>query len=289
MTSGLIGLLLMFVGCTNRDTIVDKSQMLGYDYRLFQGTPAWDLAKAVEDEDIELIGRIVSKNKALLNATEPRFGQTLLQLAVMTLKYESTKALVSLGANPNTQDKCDGSSPLMEAAHILLLANKLDDYGSNPKFLKLLLEHGGDPNTEENGPRRQGNATRHTPLMIACGTGYLDYVKLLVEAGAKVNYKNEYDETAIGSAVMFSRNPEMVIYLIQKGADYKRPIMKRMDGKELYITDLMRDWRFELNSEQYKKKMELADFLKKNGMDYRKTEIPQQYLGDYPKAYLEKY
>lgn len=29
--------------------IVDKSELTGGDYRLFQNTPAWELAKAVED------------------------------------------------------------------------------------------------------------------------------------------------------------------------------------------------------------------------------------------------
>lgn len=65
--------------------------------------------------------------------------------------------------------------------------------------------------------------------------------------------------------------------------------MQRINGTNTYITDIMRDWLFDLNSKEYKAKMELANFLKKNGLDYWKTKIPEQYLDEYPKAYLEKY
>ncbi len=287
MTAGVIGLLFMLFSCNSRDTVVNRDHLLGYDYRLFQGTPAWDLAKAVEDSDTSHIISIVTKNKVLLEAREPKFGQTLLQMAVKTLKFQSVKALVSLGGDPNNQDKYDGSSPLMEAAEILL--DDEGQYGSNPKYLKLLLAHGGDPNAEEKGVRRRGNSTRYTPLLKACSSGRLDYVKLLVSAGANVNYTNEYEMSPLKSAVMFSRSPDMVIYLIDKGADYKRVLMNAMGGRTLYITDLMRDWVYDLGSDDYKKKMQLVDFLKKNGMDYRKTKIPEQYLDEYPKKYLEQY
>ncbi|WP_426670492.1 ankyrin repeat domain-containing protein [Mucilaginibacter sp. McL0603] len=276
-----------FKAATNRDITVDKETLLGGDYRLFQNTPAWELAKAVKDEDTSKIKEEISKNKSLLNFGEPRFGQTLLLMAVKTLKFESAKTLVSLGANPNDQDKYDGSSPLMEAAHINFLGN--DTYGSDPRYLKLLLEHGGDPNAEQKGTRRKGNGTRYTPLLRACAIGNFDYVKILVDAGANVNYNNEFSMSPLGEAVIVGSNPDVVIYLIEKGADYKRSLLTTVSGKKLYITDILRDWLFDLGSDKYKKKMELVDFLKKNGMDYWKIEIPEQYLDDYPKSYLEKY
>ena len=46
----LVFVCLLF-SCSNmcREKIVDKSELTGGDYRLFQNTPAWELAKAVED------------------------------------------------------------------------------------------------------------------------------------------------------------------------------------------------------------------------------------------------
>jgi uncharacterized protein len=289
MSPCFIGLILTLFSCTSRDTTVDKTNMNGYDFRLFQGTPAWTLAKAVEDGDTSEIISIITKNKKLQESREPKFGQTLLQMAVMTLKYNSAKTLVSLGADPNVQDKYDGSSPFMEAARIDFIGH--DKYGGDMRYLKLLLAHGGDPNAEEKGKRRKGNNTRYTPLLLACngGSGNLAYVKLLVEAGANVNYNNEYNMNPLGSAVLFAENPDIVLYLIGKGADFRRPILKNIRGKDFLITDGLREWRFDLGSYEYKKKMQIVDFLKKNGMDYRKTPIPENYLDQYPKDYLEKY
>jgi ankyrin repeat protein len=287
MSIGFIAAAIAIFGCTTLDTVVNKKNLTGYDYRLFQGTPAWPLAESVEDEDTIKIRGIISNDKTLLNAQEPKFGETLLQIAVMTLKYNSVKTLISLGADPNSQDKYAGSSPLMEAANILLTDK--GDYGSNPKYLELLLKHGGDPNSEQKGKRPPGYNVRLTPLLNACRTGYLDYIKLLVEAGADVRYDNK-GMTPLFKAAFSTRNTaDVVIYLIDRGADYKKPLMSRFDGVNLYITDIMRDWRFELNSPEYKKKMQLANFLKKNGMDYWKTKIPEQYLDSYPKEYLKKY
>ncbi len=39
------------IGCTNRDASVNKKDLLGTDYRLFQGLNSWNLAKAVQDQD----------------------------------------------------------------------------------------------------------------------------------------------------------------------------------------------------------------------------------------------
>jgi hypothetical protein len=187
-------------------------------------------------------------------------------------------------------DLYEGATPLMEAAHIGSGGfNGGADEGAEPKFLKLLLKYGGDPNSEEKGPRNHGNKVRYTPLVLACEEGNLDYVKILVNAGANINYINEYGQNPLGSAVIASESPDIVLYLIEKGADFKRPILKTVDGESEYITDGLRYWRFDIGSVEYKKKMQIVDFLKKQGMDYRKTEIPKEYLEDYPKEYLEKY
>ena len=55
-------IVLPLVSC-NRETKVDKTKLLGKDYRLFQDTPAWVLAKAVEDDNLEKIKKEVIDNK----------------------------------------------------------------------------------------------------------------------------------------------------------------------------------------------------------------------------------
>jgi ribose 5-phosphate isomerase RpiB len=46
---------------------------------------------------------------------------------------------------------------------------------------------------------------------------------------------------------------------------------------------------YPLDSEGYKVKMEVVEYLKQKGLDYWKEPIPGQYYKNYEKAYLEKY
>ena len=84
-----------------RDIPVNKDDLLGDDFRLFQGTVAWDLAKAVEDQNVTEIKRQVLSLKVPVDYKEEKFGGTLLMIAVRTNKLRSVKALLELGANPN--------------------------------------------------------------------------------------------------------------------------------------------------------------------------------------------
>jgi len=273
-----------FKAATNKDIIVNKKELLAGDYRLFQSTPAWQLAKAVADSDTTKIKEQVNKNKSLLAFREPRFGQPLLTLAVRNTNYNSVKTLLELGADPNMQDLDHGESPTMAAADI-----GVNGAGADSRFLKLLLKFGGNPNAVEKGGQ---NNLGNTPLIIACENSNLEYVEILVEAGADVNFVTENNYTALQAAVTSAGiidGPDIAIYLIKKGANYKYSFLIRNNGEKVYITDFMRDWLFDLGSDAYKKKMWLVDFLKKNDMDYRTTKIPEQYLKDYPKEYLEKY
>jgi len=74
----LICWLLFSCNNINRDKIVEKSELTYGDYRLFQNTPAWNLAKAVQDENEEVISKILSIDKKLVNYQDPKYGNTLL-------------------------------------------------------------------------------------------------------------------------------------------------------------------------------------------------------------------
>src|SRR5258708_39191614 len=62
----------------DRDRPLDKTDLTGSDYRLFQGTPAWELAKAVQDGDEKQRGAILAKDPALINYQAPKNGGTLI-------------------------------------------------------------------------------------------------------------------------------------------------------------------------------------------------------------------
>jgi ankyrin repeat protein len=290
--------MVLFMSCGNRDTLVDKSTLLGKDYRLFQGTPVWNLAKAVQDEKVEEIKRIVQEEKVNVDYQDEKFGNTLLMLSVGNQHYNSCKTLLELGADPNKHDNYTGSTALIDAAGI---ENYKDD---NTRFLKLLLSHGANPNEEETGKRQEGNTTRKTPLLVACSdvnqfVSPIEKVKVLVESGANVNYKNEFNDFPLAEALMH-KHYDVVLYLLQKGADYSLMLFDRgefsKDGKKIYIADLLREHLLPLDSKEYQQKMEVIEFLKQKGIDYRKVPIPDFVVKEaketYPKnwrEYLEKY
>jgi uncharacterized protein len=275
--------LALLISCTNRDTIVDKDKLLGYDYRLFQQTPVWKLTKAVWDENTDEMKKIVQEEKVDVNYQEDKYGKTLLMLTIVNRQLKSCKSLIELGANPNIPDKFDGSSAMIEAAEV-------EEYSKdNTEFLKLLLAYDGNPNFVEVGKRREDNSTRNTPLIAACGdinevVSPIYKVKLLVEAGADVNYMNEFKTTALTTAAIHDHY-DVVFYLLENGADYQVPIFDR-EGKSIYLWDYLREVLFPLDSKKYNQKMQVVNFLKRKGIDYRKLPIPNSIENEIKKNYL---
>ena len=266
-----ISILFCLISCYNQEKPVDKSKLMGNDYRLFQSTPAWTLAKAVEAGDIKKINEEILQKKASVDYQESRFGKTLLMLAITNSQYDSAKTLLELGANPNLHDTFKGETPIIVAAD-----------NDDPKYLKLLLAYKGDPNSIENvfsGPKKRINSERNSAL-TACisaidGKNDLEKVKLLVEAGADINYtKKGIIQTVFAEALMLEKM-DVALYLIEKGADYTKSITSTVleGGDDVSVLQILRNSIIDLDSEQYKKKMELVAFLKSKGFDYDKEPI----------------
>ena len=287
--------LFLITSCTNRNERVNKNKLLGNDYRLFQDTPAWELAKAVQDENEKQIIGILAKQSKLIDYQEPKYGNTLLMLTVKNQQMKSFKILLANKSDVNIHNTYDGASALIEAC-----GSKYYDF----QYAETLLQRGASVNDAETGERREGSSTRFTPLMAASQSGRLDLIKLLISKGADVNYKNEYKETALSKAIMTERY-KVAIYLLEKGADYKQPIFYRPgdsvpyrpeDDKPMFLVDVLREDFFEIGTDEYKYKMQIANFLKSKGIDYRTTPIPEYIRNkaqeEYPnhwQEYLEKY
>ena len=272
--------LCSLMGCNSQEEEVDKSKLLGNDYRLFQGTPAWALAKAVEVGDTSSIRKEVKEHKINPDYQESQFGKTLLMVSTINSHYNSVKVLLELGADPNLKDKYRGSSAMTDAS------------GNNdPKYLKLLLIHKGNPNALEDASVKEGDLVRETALNKAINPldeNGLQKVKLLVEAGADINYSNEgkpaYTKLPISDAITADKM-DIVLYLLKHGADYKKGMYKTVDDQEVYILEALRNSMFDLQSSDYQRKLEVITFLKGKGLDYYKEPIPDYVLKDIKKKY----
>lgn len=248
--------------------------LYGYDIRLFKGD-SWKLAQAVKRQNVSKIKQLVSQGKVNVNYQEPRFGKTLLIWAVLTDRYKSAQALLENGADPDIRDTYSGTSALMEAA----------DNEDSSNFIRLLLKHGADPNIDAGAKEPNRIAT---PL-IAASKKRLESVELLVEAGAEIDYVTSHGAAALDAAFMRDQVETVMYLLMEKGADFDRVFTIRTDGSEVRIADLLRRWVFPLNSDDYRKKMQIVAFLKERGVDYWNAPVPKHYFKNYPKEYLEKY
>ncbi|BDA77553.1 hypothetical protein LPTSP3_g04830 [Leptospira kobayashii] len=268
------------------------TRITGYDFRLFRGTPVWELTKAAVIQDTEKMKKIVQEEKLDVDFREPKFEETLLSMEVKNERYDSIRTLLELGADPNKQGNSlsEGYSPVMYAAS-----------ARDTRVLKLLLAHGGNPNIEGKGKISSGTIT-YTPLLNASKRGRLENVKLLVKVGADIHFQNELGETPLKEALI-QDHMDIVLYLLENGIEYKHQLGtasgKNYNTKEeypLFIADKLRFNTLPLNSEQYKQKMKVVAFLKKNGIDYRATPIPLAAINEakrlYPnnwEDYLDKY
>lgn len=280
----LVGFIFFLASCDRmfRERKVNKKELLGYDYRLFQETSAWKIAKAVWDDNKAEIKSLISQDKSLLNSTDPVMGHTLLMFTIWHQQYKTFKYLLELGADVNIYDRYAGTSAIIETC-------KMEK--DNIDYVKLLLQYGANVNDVEVGQRPDGNSIRDSPLLAACRKGNMELVKLLVQSGADLNYKNEYNQSALNQAAI-QEQYNIVLYLLKQNIDYNLPIFYRESEKrQFYLVDVLREKMFRLNSSEHKLKMEIVSFLRNKGVEYKDVPIPDFVIRkakeEYPNTWQE--
>lgn len=261
-----------------------KEKPTGRDVRVFENTPVWEVALAIRDQDNAKVKKLLKgKPLSFINFKEKYYGQSLLNWAVYRDNYESAKILVEAGADPNLK-RNDSTSAVIHAA----------DKIETSDYLKLMLKYGGDPNTVADI-----DAPQHlrTPLMAAAFKR-LENVKILVNAGADPNFIYKMKRGNIGGEIIqsaliyafYGKRIDVVEYLlVETKVEFNYVFSTNIEGRPHHILYYLRDLVYPLDSNEYKIKMEVVNYLRTKGLDYSKEPIPELYKKQYDKLFLEKY
>lgn len=187
----LLVVSLFFIGCdTERVSMSDvhNAQEL-YDY--LKGKSILEVRPQFKKDSLDGINLLFEDNR------------TLLIEAIINENIEQVKLLLELSADPNEiPNGYEGKSAMAWATAY-----------HNDKYLKLLLEHRGDPNL-----RNISQRTMPYPIYVAIMTDRTENLKLLLKAGAN---SNVVDGTGLTPAMLAATSGswEMVMLLIEAGAD----------------------------------------------------------------------
>ena len=287
MMKGAIVIMLLQIMLT-ACTLTEERTYRIIDIEIYKNTPVWELARAVKRQDVKKIARIAQETPELLDYKDPMYGSTLLYWSVGMEKYKAAEALLKGGADPDIISVYEGGTALYRAASYSLIDSQAK---KDPKYVKLLLEYGADPNIGYIGNGRSDiNEIGTTPLMQSIGCG-IKKTKALVEAGADINHQVEGGNSATLSALRWG-GPNATIeameyahYLIvEKEADVTKP-WAVASGEERQPVVLLRNWIYEIGSERHQLKMEIVEACARQGEDYWVTEVPQRALESIKKGF----
>ena len=236
----------------------------GYSFDLFKNTPNWHLAQAVEKEDSNRIKRIIKGEAIDINFQEPKFGSTLLKLAVGTDKLISTKILLEEGANLNIRDY-ENYTPILEATKFIdLKKNSLE-------ILKLLIKYGA--NVNDTLIQMKGSDTTYFYMPLMGAVENLDCAKLLLENGANmyVKHKSFYSIWYVMLTNDLNETIFFAQYLIRdKKMKIPNPITY-INDKPFDIYRLIKIENFRGDNKKEKARQDILDYLYK--IDFPKNQV----------------
>ena len=191
---GMMAMMMQTAGCS-QVVIGGKSAS-----DVFTDPQTLALVNAACAGDIPKIDTLV-KQGASVNATGYR-DMTVLVWTMECHNHAGAERLLQLGANPNFKMKQSGD----------MSATWLAAESSDPRWLPMVLAHGGDPNIKAAGGFELA-------LSAAIEQDRMQNVKLLLEHGADVNEYYAGNDTAAMDAAALAKF-DVVEMLLRHGYDY---------------------------------------------------------------------
>ncbi|UOQ74813.1 ankyrin repeat domain-containing protein [Hymenobacter cellulosilyticus] len=207
--------------------------------------PELPAAQAIYRGDAAALRQVVTSQKINLGYSSPD-GMTLLLFALANQQKDCVRTLLDLGADPNQISLLNGKEKVQPVA---LVAGAEDE-----ELLRILLDHRGDPNSIMDG---------EAALFHAIHARQFKALHLLVEHKADLNVVNKMGNTPITLLATFNQF-EQVAYLIEQGADFRKP---SPSGNT--VAFLVQDHQLtDLNSATYKWQQRVRHMLEERGVQF---------------------
>lgn len=246
-------------------------EMAGWKVEYFKGTPVYELAAAIKNDDLKQVEKLLRQKAFDINTRDNNYGNTVLTYATVYSKNEAIKMLLENGADPNLAD-----TRYNETALILAVKNTRNNSGEsydncNTEIIELMIKYGGNVNTKQqfNYTSTNGGAvSANTSLLgIASQNGCLNVVKLLVEHGADINFGTESEPNHIILSALYQNNLDIVKYLIvDKKAKvspvlFTRPANGTTPAQNVSIESYLTDQDYVKDSDEFNLRQEIIDYL----------------------------
>ena len=158
-----------------------KDKIKDLEDKILERASTTDLFNAIEEQNVEIVRKIITKNNSLLEAiVYDNYKHTPLLYASMKGYTKIVELLLELNANVEAKDE-DNDTPLMMASL----------YG-NIDVVKLLVQHKANINMTD--------TERDTALHLATMNSHVEVIKYLISIGANTNAIDFYGKKPINFA-----------------------------------------------------------------------------------------
>ncbi len=188
-----------------------------------------DMAKAIYRNDINKVEKLLKEGIDINEVSEENTMTYLFYSVMLDNRFEIAELLLKHNADPNKVSKALSNSKKYEFYYLPLSyasANK------SIKYITLLLKYGADPNKIYKNKEGRIELDAMPAINAAVRSAYIldkwdrkDFmndikarIDLLLEYGADINSIGSMGKTVVEWA---NSNPEIVLYLMDKGADHR--------------------------------------------------------------------
>ena len=197
---------LLLASCGDGSSLLPSFMRTSYPATKYFTGPLLPLAQAIESNDLSVLEQRLAQSSGAQYQNAEQNGMSLLLYAMMNRRKKAMLVLLKYHVDPNQSTHLGENKRQVQPVGIAA-------GGEDPEILKILLDHGGNPNSRYND---------EPALFVAADASLFEHMRLLLERGADINSIAPDGRTAIITLADHAEF-DQVAYLIKKGADINKP------------------------------------------------------------------